>query len=156
MNDFSALLNQNVDAPMSTQMKAVPEGEYLARIEDFKLDSIPVKKGERAGTDLPMLRITWSILDEGLLNSLEREKVTVRQDMFLDIDPLTGGLDTTEGKNTRLGQLRLALGQNDPGKTWNLAHLRGAGPAYIKVSIRSDEKDPERKFNDVVRVAPLK
>lgn len=155
MNDFSALMNQNVDAPMSTQMKAIPEGEYLARIDDIKLDSIPIKKGERAGTDAPVLRITWLITDEGLLNSMEREKVTVRQDVWLDLD-IGGGLDFSEGKNVRLGQLRAALGQNEAGKAWNLTHLKSGSVVYIKVSIRSDERDPDRKYNDVVRVAPLK
>lgn len=156
--DFNAdqFMNTSIDSAMPTSLPPVPEGEYLARIgseqDDVKVEAI-------TGTKDPTktyVRITlqWDILDEVLKQSLGREKVRVRDQFFLDVDPVTKQLLIAEDKNIALGARRAALGLNEPGQAFSFNQLRGAGPAHIKVKQTSDKDDPSRKYSEVARVAP--
>jgi hypothetical protein len=51
----------------------------------------------------------------------------------LDLNEENGKLDMGPNKNVRLGQLRKALGQNIPGRSWSFAHLKGKGPFEVQV-----------------------
>jgi hypothetical protein len=155
--DASAFLNQTVDGPMSTSIPAVPEGEYKmivssdGDIAEWFSTANWNDKNTGEAKSVPTVTIPVEIVDDALRAKLGREKVTCRIKMFLDMKD--GKLDTSEGKNVRLGALRAAVGQNVPG--WNFAQLKGAGPFIGRVTQTSDKKDPEIKYSEVTRVSKL-
>jgi hypothetical protein len=154
--DASAFLNQTVDGPMSTSIPANPEGEYKMMISG---DSDPTTwfgeaKWEKNGQSFssPTCTIPVEILDDALRAKLGRDKVTDRIKMFLDMKD--GRLDTSEGKNVKLGALRAALGQNEMAG-WTFGKLVGAGPFIGRITQSSDKKDPTIKYSEVSRVSKL-
>lgn len=155
--DADAFLNQTVDAPMSTSITPCPEGEYKMMIstEGDITSWFGEAKWEKNGVShsAATCTIPVEILDDAVRQKLGREKVTSRIKMFLDMTP-DNRLDTSEGKNVRLGALRAALGQNDS-TGWNFGKLRGAGPFIGRVTQRSDAKDPSIKYDEVSRVSKL-
>lgn len=152
-------LDQTVTAPMSTMVTPCPEGEWQARvidegnIEEWFREAEWTDKSTGEARSSPTARIPFIIIDQRPLQMLKREKLIVPYDIFLDVTP-DGRLDTGEDKNVRLGALRAALGQNAD-TSWGFSKLWGAGPCIVKVSHRSDAKDPLRKFAQVDRVAKL-
>lgn len=159
--DADTFLTQTIDAPLSEFVEPIPEGDYPAMIDDFDSSAVEqveftYKKGPNAGSPGTMTKLTinWVIQDEALKARLDRDKVTARQQIILDIAD-NGGLDFGKGKNVTLGQLRAAVGQNAAG-AWSIMNLRGAGPAMIHVGHRQDKNNPERKYAEVTRVAPLR
>ena len=154
--DASALLNQTVEGPMATQVKPIPEGEYMARIgseeDDVKIESF-------AGTKDPSktyyrLTLMWEIIDENLKAALERDKITVRDQFLLDVDPISGQLKTGPDDNVSLGQRREAVGMND-GSPFSIPMFRGKGPAMLRIRHRANDKDPQIKYAEVARVVKL-
>lgn len=148
MFDTNAFLNQTVSGPMSTRLKICPEGEYPA-VTDEKMEvkTIKTKDGDRH-----VCSIYWNILDEAVKTEVGRDKVSVRQDIWLDMDE-RGVLDGSEGKNVGLGRTREALGQNnDP--NWTPAKLKNAGPALVKVTHRKD-KDSDDVYDEVKKVTAI-
>lgn len=136
-----------VNGEMSTQVLNCPEGKYRAQIDDkIEVRSIDTKNGPRK-----IVRVLWNILDDTVKAQLERERVLVSQDLWLDFDE-TGALDTRKGKNVDLGVLRDALGQNKM-DGWTFGMLRGQ-IATVQVSHRSQDDNPARKFAEVRRVGP--
>jgi hypothetical protein len=166
MFDPSQFVNATVTSPMSTSVIVCPEGEWKAIVSDegdlkewFRLVEWKDKKnGEDRSS--PAVRIPFKIIDQRAKDILSKPGQPFERDLyasmdsFLDLDS-AGNPDVSEGKNVKLGQLRKALDQNNPGQTWGFQMLRGAGPVIVKVAQRSDEKDPNRKFADVVRVLKL-
>lgn len=155
--DASAFLDQTVDGPLSTSITPCPEGEYKMMISaDGDITSwFGEAKWEKNGVQhsSPIATIPVEVLDDAVRAKLGREKVMSRIKMFLDMTP-DNKLDTSEGKNVRLGALRAALGQNE-GAGWTFAKLRGAGPFIGRVTQRSDAKDPSIKYDEVSRVSKL-
>src|SRR5690606_13053223 len=100
--DPELFMQQTVDEANDTQYLTVPAGEYHAVIE--KVD-IPADRKNKDGDPIYPLDVTWEILDEGVKAQLGRDKVTVRQSIFLDITE-SGALDMGKGKNVPLGKLR--------------------------------------------------
>lgn len=146
--DPDAFMNQEVEGPMDTKYPTVPEGVYTSIIEDVKVRQFTNKNGDTG----IVADILHSIQDDEVKKKMDKDKVLVKQGLFIDVAP-NGGLDLSEGKNIKLGKLRDAVGQN-AGGPWNLNHLKGAGPLTIAVSTRSDPNDPETVYNDVKRTAP--
>lgn len=149
--DVDSFISIPVEGALDTVVTPVPEGEYPAIIEDLKIRELTSKK-----TNLPIYQasITWDIVDDELRKQLSREKVTVRQDIWLDITD-AGTLDMGTGKNVSLGRVRAAVGQNNPSVPWTMRHLTGAGPAKIKVGHRADQNNPEIKYAEVKAVGML-
>lgn len=139
--DPDLFMQQTVDAPMETEYKNVPIGEYRAFIGDFDSKALvefnfTYKKGDKAGQEGSMKKFTCPfVIDDGgqVAQSLGRDKALVDMQLIIDIDPTTGKLDTGVNKNVKLGQLRDAVGQNTPGQPWGFSMLRGQGPVMIKV-----------------------
>lgn len=146
--DFSHLLNAPVPGAMETQYTPVPEGDYLARIENLEVRSVETKNGVS-----PVARLTWVILDESLRASMERDQIQVYQDLWLDLDT-TGALSRGKDKNVGLGRVRRAVGQNDTAD-WNLGLLKGSTPCMVHIGHRQDKNDPERIYAEVKRVASV-
>jgi hypothetical protein len=132
---------------MSTQVETCPAGEYTAVIEDLELDQFQGKKDP--SKLYTKLAVKWSIDDAAVKERLGRDKVTVSQQLFLDIGP--NGLDNGRGKNVSLGRLREAVGQNGPG-AWTPAMLKGT-VARVKVEHEMVNNEPFAKVTGVTKLA---
>lgn len=147
--DPDAFLGEIVNDSFSTRFPTVPEGNYTSVIERVGVKEIQTERGAAK-----VLEVFHNVMDEQLKADLGMEKIVVRQSIFLDLDA-AGKLDVSEFKNVRLGRLRDAVGQNVPGEPWGYRHLEGAGPLLIHVIEKPDKNDPETKYNEVARTAPL-
>lgn len=149
-----AFLNQTASGPMSTSVMACPEGEYKAIIDDSD-KALTFRSGEnkQGGGNWHQMSVSFKILDEGVQQILKRDKVFVPMNVWLDLADDGASLDASEGKNVTLGRLRAALDQNDG--AWKPSDLKGKGPVMVKVTQRSDPKDPTIKYAEVSRVAKL-
>lgn len=157
--DPDTFLNQDTSGPLATTIRPAPEGEYQAVVsadgeqKDWFREAEWEDKKTGEHRSAPVAEIPMEITDPRIKAALpERDRVIVPFKFFLDMKD--GRLDTGPDKNIRLGQLRAALGQNGPGP-WNWSMLRGAGPVLVKVTQRSDPKDPERKFAEVTKVTRI-
>lgn len=151
--DAEKFLNQNTQGPMSTSVIPCPEGEYKAFVDDGD-KAISFRDGgtDRNGNDLsPQCIVLFNILDDGVKTALNRDKVLVPHNVWLDVKG--DNLDLSEGKNVGLGRLRKALDQNDG--AWSPLMMKGKGPVMVKVTQRSDKNDPTIKYAEVSRVAKL-
>lgn len=147
--DPEAFLNETIEGANDTQYQTVPAGEYTGMIE--KID-MPQGRTTKDGNPIYPLDIMWVLLDEDLKASLGRDKIIVRQSVFLDITE-AGGLDMGKGKNVPLGKLREALGLNSSG--FSLRQLSGAGPALVNVSEEPDKQDATLIRNRVKSVGRI-
>lgn len=151
--DAKNFLNTQVTAPMATEFESVPAGEYMARIDDGE-DAVTAEEiqGKKdVSKSYPRATIWWRVMDEQLTAQLGRDSIRVRQQFFLDVDD-SGDLATGKSKNVQLGQIRDALDMNDG--SFSPGMLRGAGPALIRVGVRT--ADDGRKFSEVTRVARIR
>lgn len=149
--DADAFMNQTIDAPMETGLAGVPEGEYVAMIGDF--DSSAFKTIRTKNGDRPVLEIPFMINDDALEAKMGR-KMSHRETYWLDFDD-NGKLAVGPDKNTRLGSLRKALGQNVAGQPWSPSMLRNMGPLRIAIKTTTDKNDPEKKYTNITRYAPI-
>lgn len=144
--DPEAFLDSTTEGEMATNYEPVPEGDYSGVVKDVK-----ARKVDRNGADpLHILEVTWSLDAPDLAEKLNRQELTCRQSVFLDIGP-NGGLEGGANKNVALGRLREALGQNNGG-AWSPSRLIGAGPAIVHVSHRQDKDDPSKKYDEIKHV----
>ena len=142
--DPDSFLNETVQGANATTFEPIPEGEYLAVVASGD-KAVTVRQTEKGSV---ILDVTWEIQDAELAEQLGRQTLTVRQSVFLDMTE-QNTLDRGKGKNVSLGRLRSALNQNDPNKPWAFGHLKGAGPAMIKVGQRMNPNDESIIYNDV-------
>lgn len=128
--DPDLFMNTTVNGALDTVVQACPVRDAaLAIVDKIEADSF-------TGTKDPSktyfkLSVIWSIDEPDIKEELGRDKVTVRQDLFLDLTS-SGALDMGTGKNVGLGRLREALGQNDPSKPWAPQMLIGC-VARVKI-----------------------
>lgn len=146
--DPDTFMTTSTDGANSTVSEPVPSGDFNAVIDKVDVRPVETKNGQSYSMD-----VTWNILDDAVKSKLDRDKVTVRQSIWLDMTA-QGQLDMGKGKNVGLGRLRSAVGQNDPGKPWAPGMLTGAGPALIKVGHRAD-KNSDQIFAEVKAVAKV-
>jgi hypothetical protein len=132
--DPNTFLDMTTTDANSTKSTPVPVGEYVAFIE--KVDARPWSKKDDPSKSGMALDLLWNIDDANVKALLEREKVTVKQGVMLDLTE-AGGLDMGKGKNVSLGRLREAVGLNAPGQPFGFRMLEGR-PAKIVVSHRID------------------
>lgn len=142
--DPDTFLNQEVTGSSEVKYTPVPIGEYQAYIDELEMSSY---------NDQPILQVTYAILNEELKASLGMEKPTVRDSIFLDVNP-DGSLQFGINKNVKLGRLREAVNQNNPKEKWNFNRLRGMGPVNIMVDHRWSDKNgiKEGPFANITRV----
>lgn len=145
--DLSHLLNAAPSEALSTQRTPVPEGDYVAAIDDINFRTVKTKNGDR-----PIMTVLWEIHDESLKAQMDREKVTVKQDFWIDLDEM-GGLATGPDQNTQLGALRAVFDQNEAGVP--LGALKGTPRVLVHVKHRTVE-GRDGVFQEVDRVAKLK
>lgn len=148
--DVDSFISQEIEGAMSTKYVPVPENDYTGILDDdFSIREVQANSGPT-----PVLDLTWIILDDELQEVMGMDRVTVRQSIFIDVEP-NGAMASGPNKNIKLARLREALGQNDPKKSWNFHMLKGAGPCLIKVIQRPDKNDSTIIYNDVSRVTTM-
>ena len=152
--DPNTFMEQTVDAELATRMEQCPQGEYQAMVDDFDTSAFSTFTSDKNGKTYTTFKVPFSIQDAAVKAELDREKVVVSQNIFLDLNE-SGGLDTGKGKNIGLGKLREALGQNTAG-AWSFNNLKGAGPVMVKVGWRANPKDPTIQYAEVTSVAPIR
>lgn len=148
--DPEKFMNSVTEDAGSTSLTPIPTGEYTAVVDDVEWREAKTKAGEAR----MIMRVIWRITDNDLANQLDRVP-TVRQDVWLDVDKRTGGLDFAKGKNIGVGRLREALGQNNPGQRWAPGMLKGAGPALLTITQRGDKENTDTIYNDVKSVGKI-
>lgn len=148
--DPDRFMQETVEGANDTTYPTIPAGEYTGMISDVKIRQIESKKNP--GTYMYPCDVTWELLNvpNDILREIGREKITVRQNVWLDITD-NGSLDLGKGKNVNLGRLREALDLNRPGFT--LGQLNGAGPARLSVTLKPDNNDVMR--NEVAAVGKV-
>ena len=140
-----AFLNQTVEGAMSTRPESVPVGTYTALISELK------PRAQTANGAFPC-DVTYSIDDPELREKLGRDKITVRQNVWLDFKDDGATLDNGKGKNTGLGKLREAAGQNDPSKPWAPSMLVGQA---VRIQVEESTGKDGEIYSNVTRVSKL-
>lgn len=142
--DADNFINTQYTEPSATKVMPCPVGEYNAQITELKTRVI-----EKSGQVI--LTLDWAIDDAKAQEATGRQKLTVRQDLFLDIE--NGALQFGEGKNVGLGRVRAAVGQNT-GDSWAPSMLKGR-TAKVKVTHRPN-KDTGDIYDQISAVSALK
>ncbi len=151
MFDPTSFLEMSVDQSNSTVSIPVPAGEFVAFVD--KVEARPWTSKTDPTKSGVALDILWNIDDAGVKQMLDREKVTVKQGIMLDLTE-TGGLDMGKGKNVGLGRLREATGLNEAGQPFAFRMLEGKA-AKVIVEHRPDPKQPDVIYAEVKAVAKL-
>lgn len=146
--DPDTFLAQTVEQANDTKVTPCPAGEFLGFIKDFKAREWTSKKNP--GVSGVALDVIWSVDDPGVKQLLDRDEVTVKQGIMLDMTE-SGTLDMGKGKNVGLGRLREALGLNVPGQPFAFSMLTGR-PARLTVSHRVDGEDIYAEVKMVAKV----
>jgi len=151
--DPAAFESMTIDQANETKTTPVPEGDYRGIVESVKIDTVAISKGERAGKTVPVLKIIYELEDDTgkLKELLNRDKVTVRQDIWLDVTD-SGALAFGPNLNVGLGRLRDACGLNNPGKAFSFKMLEGAGPVIVHVTQEARDADI---YNRVPRISKV-
>lgn len=153
--DPNAFMDMPAD-PMATKFENPNEGDYIFLVESLKFDEMKWTDKDGIDRSAPLLRLDCIMQDAGNGAAekarLGRDKLTVRCDIMIDLNA-QGQFDFGPNKNVKLGQLRAALKQNVPG--WTPRSLVGAGPFVGKVTHRADKKNPEIKYAEITRFAPI-
>ncbi len=151
--DPTAFEEMTIDQSNEVKMTPVPEGDYRGIIQGVKIDSVSISKGDRAGQTVPVLKVTYELEDDTgkLKELLNRDKITVRQDIWLDISD-NGSLAFGPNLNVGLGRLRDACNMNKPGKPFSFKMLEGAGPVIVHVIQDTRDEDVYNRVPKVSRV----
>lgn len=138
-------MNQTVNGEMSTFVPPTPAGDYIATISKLVLRD--ATKDGSVPCD-----VLFDIDDADLKARLKRTRIGSKMTAWLDFKEDGKSLDNGEGKNTGLGKLRAATGQNDPTKPWAPSMLVGQ-PVRVKVINESDKNgDIRDKVTQVTKL----
>ena len=146
MFDPNAFFDQVVESAGSTEVVPIPAGEYLATIDKKEVTQW-AKKDDPTVSGLK-LKITWSLEDQPVRDLLGRDKVTVVQDIMLDLTD-HGTLDMGKGRNVELNRLRAAVDLNVSGFSFNQLDGR---MARVTVKQDQDRNDPSKFYARVKAV----
>lgn len=148
MFDPNSFLDMQVTETNDTKVTPVPVGEFVAVADKVEVKSWQKKDDPSVG-GLKLL-VQWAIDDPSVKELLGRDKVTVKQDIMLDITE-SGGLDMGKGRNVGLGRLREAVDLNKPGQPFSFNMITGR-LAKAKVSHRIDGEDIYAEVKAVAHV----
>lgn len=135
--DPNTFLNTTYEEANDTKITPCPVGEYLAVASKVDAKTWASLDGSKSGVKLEIL---WEIDDANVKQLLGRDKVTSRQNIWLDLNEAGTGLDLGKGKNVGLGRLREALDLNTPGQAFAFSMIEGR-LAKVMVSHRVDGED---------------
>lgn len=147
--DPQAFLAAQMTDALETEYKPVPKGVYSGITAG--IDAPDSMKMQVRQVDLKSGGVSYAFSIGVKIDAPGNELADgkwVRFQSWLDLTP-SGGLELGDNKNVRLGQLRQALGQNEPGKPWAFAMLQDQ-PLKIKV-----DHDKEGRYAEVAAVANI-
>lgn len=144
--DPDTFLTSSIDSANDTAVQPLSPGEYSAQIEDLKFREVTGRDGDPRY----ILDVIYDVLDDSAKKELGRDKITVRQTLWLDITS-QGQLDAGKGKNVGLGRLRAAAGMNDAGKPFSPVNLKGS-VVKVQTTLRADNRDPSIQYAEVKSV----
>jgi len=148
MFDVNDFLNTEITGALDTEITPCPADTYPASISKVELRQWKKKDDPSQGG--LALDLIWEIQDEEVKRICNRDKVSVKQGIMLDLTD-SGKLDTSKGRNIGLGKLRDALGLNEEGQPFSFSMLDGR-MANVTVSHRPVGDDI---FAEVKRVHKL-
>lgn len=141
-------LDTQITESNATEFVPIPVGEYLGVADKVDVKQW-AKKDDPSVCGLKLV-ITWGLDDAGLKELLNREKISVRQDIMLELTE-SGGLDMGKGRNVGLGRLREAVGLNTPGQAFSFSMLPGR-MAKVLVKQRVDGQTIYNEVGGVTKV----
>lgn len=144
--DPATFMNTTYEESNDTKVTPCPVGEYLAVASKVETKQWSTRDGSKSGVKL---EIVWDIDDSNVKQLLGRDKVTVRQQVMLDLNESGTGLDMGKGKNVGLGRVREATDLNAAGQPFAFAMIEGR-LAKVSVSHRIDGEDI---YDEVKKVA---
>jgi len=148
MFDAAEFLNTEITVTLDTEIIPCPADLFPATISKVELRQWKKKDDPSVGG--LALDLIWEIQDEEVKRVCNREKVTVKQGLMLDLTD-SGKLDTSAGRNISLGKLRDALNLNQSGQAFAFSMLEGR-MAKVQVSHRAVD---DSIFAEVKRVYPF-
>jgi len=150
--DAAAFEATVIEAANETHMTPVPEDDYVVIIDKVRIKTIAVSKGDRAGQEVPVLELILGIVDEDgkLAKLMNREKITLRHDIWLEVNE-HGGLAFGPNQNVQLGRLREACNLNKPGKPFSYGMLEGQGPLHASVT-QTEPNEAGDVYNRITRL----
>lgn len=136
-------LDQETVAANDTSIIPCPVGDYPLTI--VKLKPRPWAKRDDPTVNGVALDVTFEVNDEEVKVTCQRDKVTVKMGVMLDMTD-DGKLDEGKGKNVALGRLREAVSLNNPGEKFSFNMLLGR-MLMGRITHRADGEDifPEVK-----------
>lgn len=144
--DIDSFLNQEVDANFESEYTPVPEGDFEAQISKVDIQAYTAKKGDDAGQEKPILKLSWRINDPEVTETTGMDEPTCVQSIFLDFSD--GVLEEGTNKNIALGKLRV-IGDLEA-NPFRLTDLEGvSGIVRVKHRILEDGR-PAAEVRDVV------
>lgn len=161
--DPNLFMQQQHDGVLDTERKLVPEGEYTAMIgditeESFRTNDFEYQRGPKAGQpgSMTTFSVPFKVADDRARAVTGFDVSTVFMDCILDLND-DGSPDFGPQKNIKLGQVRAAVNQNQPGP-WGAGNLSGAGPVMIKVIHKKGKRKDGSPFEraEVERVVPIR
>ena len=142
-------IDLEVTGALDTQLILVPRGEWIGKIGEIKPPRVTQSKD---GNTYVFLDIPIKVTDPDVERHCQRPEPQVRHSISLDI--IDGRLDMGPGKNIGLGQLRDALGLNDPTAPFSARMLSGKG-IKVKIEHTKDKTDPTKTYANVQGVSKI-
>ena len=122
MFDPNQFLETQITESNATELIPIPEAEYAGVIGAVET-KVWAKKDDPSISGIKLV-VMWDLDSQELLDLLGRKKVTVKQEIMLDLTE-SGGLDVGKGRNVGLGRLRAALNLNNPGEPFSFLMMVG-------------------------------
>lgn len=156
--DIEAFLQTNYDEALDTERTLFPAGECAGNIETINIH--PPKPftdadgNERTGS--PQLELKIAVREDhaerirNLLGYAADKPVYFIHRLFLEINEENGALEFGPNKNIALGQIRSALGQNNPGEPWNFRMLQNSSMLSFIVKHEDWEKNGKKGTSERV------
>lgn len=137
--DAAKFLQAQYTEALDTKRTLMPEGDWRCFIK-----GVDVAAGNRE--DAVMFRISLIFDDPDLLTKpgmadRDPNNIIMNTTLFVDVDKETQLIKFGGGMNWQLGQVRAAVGQNNPGQPWSPAMLEGKGPLLVRVAHKEMKKD---------------
>ena len=136
----------------STTVTPCPVGEWVAKVD--KVDFRQAQGKKDTSQTYTFADITYEVDNDEVSRLCDRDKVTVRQSLIVDVAPDGKSLDMGKGKNVGLNRVRDAVGQNVAGQAWAPSMLEGK-ILKVKVKHRPDENDSSILYGEVASVGKL-
>ena len=143
----SFLNDQSVDGKLETQFTPIPAREYIALIQ--KIEARQMAKTSEPG-EWTVADFTLAIDDAAAKEATGLANPTLRDSVFLDIDPATNKLAQGKNKNIALGRYLEATGLN--GQVGNPFQMLLGKMVKIQVVVEPDKKNAQNVYARVKAV----